>query len=124
MIELCNPIDGGCARFLGGIGAGAGTVGTSGGGTGKAVKTTRIDPGFPRGVGPARAGAFLDGIYYGFADPSAPSRRIFEDGAKAGRGVGSASHGGDDDYLLKVHYSDTAHLEHFLTNMLTTVAGM
>ena len=31
---------------------------------------------------------------------------------------------GEDDYLLKVHCRDTAHLEHFLTNILKAVAGV
>ncbi|MFN0105431.1 MAG: Lrp/AsnC family transcriptional regulator [Bryobacteraceae bacterium] len=31
---------------------------------------------------------------------------------------------GEDDYLLKVHCRDTAHLEHFLTDILKTVPGV
>jgi Lrp/AsnC family leucine-responsive transcriptional regulator len=31
---------------------------------------------------------------------------------------------GQDDYLLKVHCRDTAHLEHFLTDVLKTVPGV
>lgn len=31
---------------------------------------------------------------------------------------------GEDDYLLKVHCRDTAHLEHFLTDVLKGVAGV
>jgi Lrp/AsnC family leucine-responsive transcriptional regulator len=31
---------------------------------------------------------------------------------------------GEDDFLLKVHCRDTAHLEHFLTNILKSVAGV
>lgn len=31
---------------------------------------------------------------------------------------------GEDDYLLKVHCRDTGHLEHFLTDILKSVAGV
>lgn len=31
---------------------------------------------------------------------------------------------GEDDYLLKVYCRDTAHLEHFLTDVLKSVAGV
>lgn len=31
---------------------------------------------------------------------------------------------GEDDYLLKVHCRDTAHLEHFLTDILKSVPGV
>jgi Lrp/AsnC family transcriptional regulator, leucine-responsive regulatory protein len=31
---------------------------------------------------------------------------------------------GEDDYILKVHCRDTSHLEHFLTNILKSVAGV
>jgi Lrp/AsnC family leucine-responsive transcriptional regulator len=31
---------------------------------------------------------------------------------------------GDDDYLLKVHCRDTAHLEHFLTSILKSIPGV
>lgn len=31
---------------------------------------------------------------------------------------------GDDDYLLKVHCRDTAHLEHFLTDVLKSLPGV
>ena len=31
---------------------------------------------------------------------------------------------GEDDFLLKAHFRDTGHLEHFLTNILKSVSGV